>query len=233
MKYIFLSVVLSMSLCSGFSQKSYCPGSSDEDYNILLLRGLIGFEYTNPAKGYMGDQYFNDWTIGEVTLTNGDVLKNISLRYDKYTDQLLWLRNSDNRIGILSKTGVSDFTLFIEKFRDRKIAYFKKMNITVPVSGLVEAYVQVLVPGELSLFVYRNVNIISTYENKLNDNTLYFLANKGDQYIIRARRRVLLNCPLIQKAEMRTVLRSNSISLMNDEQALIRAIILYNDKRKP
>lgn len=208
------------------AQQPVAVCSSDSDYEARLEAGLIGYEYINPVAGYKGDQYFNDWALGEVTLKNGVTIRNIHLRYDRYLDALLWLRKSDYKAGVLSSKVVSGFKLVADKLRP--VASFYQMKVTLPALGIKDVYLQSLVTGNYALYVYRNVNITSTNEDVLDDNTRYFLAYAGNIYPVSLRRHSLLSLPVIQKTEMKAILKSTGIPINNNENGLIRAITLYN-----
>ena len=232
MKNLLLPILLFVSIYNAYSQQSYCPCSADDDYGVRLQTGLIGYEYYNPVKGYEGDQYFNNWSFGAVLMSSGDIIKNISLRYDKYTDELLWMRQSDFKIGVIPKSAITGFWISAYQNRREYIASFIKMNIVLPMTGPTDVYLEVLVSGDVSLYVYRNVNIISTTAYSLNDNTRYILSSAGQQYRVTLSRRNLLAIPTIQKTEMKTILRSNRINVNDSETELIRAIALYNADHK-
>ena len=232
MKSICFSLLFCLILCDGYSQQSNCAGSSEIDYGNWIQKGLIGFEYKNPVLGYQGGQYFNDWTTGEVMMKNGDLIKDISLRYDKYLDVLLWLRKTDIRTGVIAKDAITDFRLFDGKNQNKILASFTKKKIMLQKADSTFVFLQELISGELSLYVYRNVNVISTTDYVLNDNTRYFVGFAGKQYSISLRRRSLLKIPVIQKTEMKSVLRSNGIMVINNEQDLISAVNAYNTRKK-
>ena len=232
MKNFLLAISFCFIAGISFSQTSNCIGSSDADYQARLQAGLIGFEYMNPVKDYSGTQYFSNWTIGEVFLDDGDSIRDISLRYDQYLDQLLWLRKSDYRTGILCKKGITGFRLFNPIFRNEILGSFIKMAIHLPGLDSANAYVQVLTTGNISLYAYRNVNIISTHEYVLNDNTRYIIVAGGYQYPLALRRHSLINLPVVDKTTMKMILRSSGITISKNEEGLIRAINLYNEKNR-
>ncbi len=215
-----------------FSQPSNCFGSSDKDYQARLQAGLIGFEYFNPVKDYAGEQYFSNWTFGEVFLDNGDIIRDITLRYDQYLDQLLWLRKTDYRTGILCKQGILGFNLYNPVSRNEILGTFIRMVIHLPGLDSTLAYVQVLTTGNISLYAFRNMNVISTHENVLNDNTRYIIISGGRQYPLALRRHNLINIPVIDKSVMKTILRLGGITISNNEPGLIKAINLYNERNK-
>ena len=225
MKHIYLLIGLAMGFCNIYPQHSGCECTADEEQGIWLKEGLMGIEYRNPSEGFNGRQYFGGWTPGEVILYNGDVIRNIYLRYDKYMDELLWLRDGDFKAGILFKGDVAGFRLFDE--RNKLTATFIKKNITLPFTGSTDAFLQVLVSGDITLYAYRNSDVM-TNEHTLVDNIRYLISNAGEEYFLTLRRKSLLEIPVIQRAEMKAILRTNRISIRNHEQELVRAISLYN-----
>jgi len=229
MKSLYLLILFSLSIYKVYSQQSDCVCSADEDYGIRLKTGLIGFEYHNPVEGYEGQQYFNSWTLGEVMLNNGDVIKSIFLRYDKYLDELLWFRKSDLRTGIVKKDGITGFRLFDD--RNNLSASFIKKKIILPLADSTDVFLQVLVSGQVPLYVYRNVNIASN-DYKLSDNTRYLITASGRDFLITLKRQSLLDIPVIQKTEMKNILRTNRITIKDNEPGLIRAIVLFNSTYK-
>ena len=229
MKSLYLFIWCNLLISQVFSQPADCDCSSVEDYGINQQDGLMGIEYSNPVRGYTGEQYFNDWTPGEVSLYNGEVIKNILLRYERYLDELLWLRKTDFATGILQKTAILGFRLVDEQ--DRPTADFIKKKILLPMSDSTEAYLQVLASGQVAFYAYRNVNV-TTVEYKLSNNTRYFICTGGNDFLLTLKRKSLLNLPVVQKAEMKSILRVNRISVSGNEQEFIRAIELYNNRHK-
>jgi len=225
MKKLVLIIQSFLITGSVFSQQSDCISAADKDYEDRLKAGIIGREYLNPVDGFAGDQYFNVWALGEVTLTNGDIIRDIFVQYDKYLDELLWLREADFRKGLLNKHDIAGFRILGN--RDVPAATFIKKRITVPWMGLSDAFVQVLVSGETSLYAYRNVTKVPN-NYQLNDNTVYFLSVPEHDYQVRLRRKDVLSIPEIPKATMKMILRTNRITVNNNEPGLIRALTLLN-----
>jgi hypothetical protein len=221
---VFLIVAADLS-----GQSPGCDCSSADNYSEMLQQGLIGVEYSNPVKGYGGQQYFNDWMLGEVELMNGDVIRNIILRYDQYSDQLLWLRKSDYRMGIVNKDDVAGFRMLDDK--KKETAVFAKKKIILPWIDSADAYLQVLVSGDLMLYAYRNVNVV-TVEYKLTKNTKYIISTEGKDYLVALRRSSLLDLPVIQKSEMKKVLRTQKLAIRDNEWGLLHAIMYYNQRSR-
>lgn len=225
MKKLYLICWSLLCLSHLYSQQSGCNCPVDEDYEKQLRIALIGTEYHDPLAGYEGTQYSSFWTQGEVILNNGDVIKNIHLRYDKYLDEILWLRNSGFKAGILKKGAISGFQLYDD--RNKIAATFMKKRILLPFVDSTDTYLQVLVSGAINLYAYRNTTVVWR-ESKLLDNNKYLLGAGGELYWLELKRKSLLGIPVLQRTKMKSLLRSNRIMIRNDESEMARAISLYN-----
>jgi hypothetical protein len=221
MKNLFLLIFFIPVLCPAYSQPS-----ASEEYENTLRNGLMGFEYRNSAERYKGPQYFSDWAKGNVSLENGDVISNIYIRYDKFMDEVLWLRESDFKTGVIPRGDINGFVIFNEQ--KEPVAEFSRRRIKLPYkSDSSENFLQVLVKGNLELFAYRKVTQ-SANDFTLRDDTRYLIFSNGISWYTGASKRQLLKVPGIDEARMKAVLKSNRISLDGTEYSLIRAVDLYN-----
>jgi len=225
MKRFYLIFLVLPAVIQAFAQQENCNCSSVDDYSVWLQEGLITKEYTNPAKGYVGNPYLFDWLYGEVELKNGDIIKDIILRYDRYTDELLWLRKGDYRKGVINKENVAGFRL-IDEFARQEMD-FTRRKILLPWIDSAEVFLQVMVTGKISYQVYRKLKE-EAVEFRLIDNTKHIISHEGKDYVISLRRRSLLEMPFIDKIEMKKILRKNHLIIRDNEQALALAIYNYN-----
>lgn len=227
---IILFAFLLLLLDSNAQQVQY-PGSSSEDYSNSLESTLLGFEYNNPVKGYKGEQYFGYWNWGEIELKNGDVIKNIVLRYDKYLDQLLWMRKKDSKIGIVAKDAVASFRLYKDEKRIELLAVFRYKRVSLNGLDTTKVFLQELADGDPGLYVYRNVKIVSSTEYNLDESPLYFICNVNKIYRVSLRRRSLLKCPAIDKTRMKPIIRAEGFLFNQNEQAMAHVIKSYQAKQ--
>ncbi|MFH0841518.1 MAG: hypothetical protein V1903_02740 [Bacteroidota bacterium] len=226
MRNIFPGLILFFSIQNVFAQTDQINSGPDETFMAIMRKGMMGIEYKNPFYNYKGSQFYNDWTSGEIFLTNGEKITGLSLRYEGYLDQLLWLRE-DQIPCILCKTCINGFNLF-DGSGNITASFLIKKGIRLPLeSDSADCFFQSLVQGEYSFYALRKVGKLSDlYE--LTDDTRYFIF-KNDQYErIRLRVRDLLNFSSIDKTRMKSIIRSNKIRLRNNEQEFIRAIVIYN-----
>ena len=148
------------------------------------------------------------------------------LRYDRYSDELLWLRQTDFRTGMINKSVVAGFEFSDEEGQLTRT--FVKKEIRRPGMGSFDAYLQILVEGPVSLYVFRNV-VQAVSVSKTVDNTLYFLHTGSGWYPVAMRRRSLLKTPGIDIDLMKNIIRSNRLSFHNDESDFTKAVYLYNE----
>jgi len=102
-----------------------------------------------------------------------------------------------------------------------------KKRIRLPYLDTAEVFVHELVQGKLELFAYRNVKV-EPVEFKLFDYTKHVISTSENDYLIRLRRKSLLDLPFIDKTEMKKVLRQNRLAIRNNELGLAMAIRYYN-----
>jgi hypothetical protein len=212
----------------GLKAQQGCECSSAEEYGLWIRDGLIGAEYNNPVTGYKGNQYLQDWTYGDVKLINGEVIREVILRYDRYSDDLLWLRKGDYRKGVLNKEIITGFVL--RNDWNKTQVTFTKRKIDLPWLDSTEVFLQVMVEGPVSMYVYRKVKEEAVQYN-LIDNTKYIIEYEGKDHVIALRRKSLLELPFIVKAEMKKVIRRNRIHILNNESGMAMAIDFYNRER--
>jgi hypothetical protein len=229
MKRLSIFLTLLLMIVRAYSQEGSCNCSSADEYSRWLLKGLIGVEYFNPVNGFKGSQYLQDWAYGDVELTDGEIIRDVIIRYDRYADQLLWLRKMDYRKGMLNKDIITGFT--VKDFWNKPQSHFTKRRIFLPWLDSTEVFLQEMVVGDISFYVYRKVKE-EPVEYSLMDNTRYILETGGKDYVIPLKRKSLLELPFIVKADMKKVLRHNRISVLNNEKGMTMAIDFYNRRNK-
>jgi hypothetical protein len=227
MKHFALFIIVTGIYSNIIAQQSNTDYQSDENYILFLKKGLMGLEYKDPLEGFIGNRYFGPWSPGEVILQNGDIITRIPLlSYEKYSDELLWLRESDMKTGILNKDQVKAFNLFDES-NNLKASFVKKRIKLQFDSDSTERYMQVLESGRFTLYAYRSVTKAAV-EFVLVDDTKYLIFNNGQYSLVSLNRRSLMHIPIIDKDRMKLVIKSNYLKVKGNEPDFVRAVKLYN-----
>jgi len=227
MKNIFSYLIMFCAIQNAFAQADHGKSEPDETYMTNIRKGLMGIEYIDPVAGYKGDSFYNDWTYGEILLTNGEKITGLSLRYEGYLDQLLWLRE-DFIPCIVCKACITGFNLYDDS-DNIAASFITKKGIRLPFENdSADCFFQTLVKGEYSFYAFRRVIRLSDVF-ELADDTKYYIFNNDHQYEkLKLRTRDLLNVSFIDKTRMKSIIESNKIRLRDNEQEFIRAISIYN-----
>jgi len=226
MKNIFFGLIIFFSFQDVFTQADHVKSEPDEAYMMNIRRGMMGIEYINPFADYKGSQFYNNWTSGEIFLTNGERITGLDLRYEGYLDQLLWLRD-DQIPSILCKTCIIGFNLFNDS-NNITASFVIKKGIRLPFENdSADCFFQSLVQGEYSFYALRKVRRLTDL-SELVDDTRYYIFNNDQYEKIRLSIRDLLDVPFIDKKRMKSIIKENKIRLRNNEQEFMRVIGLYN-----
>jgi len=226
MRNTFICLIVLCIIQNVFAQTDHVKSEPDELYMMNIRKGMMGIEYINPVVGYKGNQYYNNWTHGEILLTNGERITGLYLRYDGYLDQLLWLRE-DFINCVLCKACIKGFNLYDDS-DNIAASFIIKKGIRLPLENdSADCFFQTLGKGEYSFYAFRKVGRLRDVST-LVDDTRYYIFN-NDQYTkIRLRTHDLLNVSFIDRMRMKSIIKSNKIRLRDNEQEFIRAISIYN-----
>ncbi len=207
-----------------FSQFNNCRCISDDIIDKNFEEKIIARIFINQMIG-KNDQFFNNWMPGDIYLNDGCIIKNELLRYNIFTDDLLWLRKTDFQTGVVNKQIVNEFTLYDQN--NSLFAKFKKLKIKNWYSGdSANIFFQVLAEGQVSLYVDRKASSLKN-TNEIVKKNEYFLLKDGILLKFIPNRYSLYRIMGKEKQNMRSAIRSEHLRVRNEPQ-LIRAIELYN-----
>jgi hypothetical protein len=244
MKKLILLIFLQLLFyLAAFPQSSgyYCICKSNHGAKLDFKPRLRGKNFINE---YTGDtiQYFNYWTRGKVVLRDSTVIKKEYLRYNRYTDELLWLRKNDLIPIVVDKTMLSGFELQLGGGREKAhfiLKYYKPRYL----ADTMKVFFQVLEDGPIGLYVLRDINQeYSSKEMSVKDR--YFISQNGTFKNIKANRWSLYKF-LSRKNQqwfpvklftdstikkMRRIIRTNYLHI-REEKDFARALEIYNQQK--
>jgi len=205
-------------------QNYYCNCINDDQNIEDFEKKLSGRIYINSFVGH-GSQFFNKWTKGYIIMSDGQVIKNKYIRYNRYSDELIWLRNSDYKTAIVDKETVNEFIIYDEE--NVPYAHFIKARIkNWYQADSTDVFLQVLAEGYVSLYALRTVTVIRN-TNEIYNKDEYYLLKKNNFYKIDASRISLLRTLADEEAQVKQILRRNKLKVKFEPQ-LIEAIELLN-----
>jgi hypothetical protein len=225
MKKIFLFLIALAAIENLSAQGATINPLPDQAFMENQRRGLMGREYQNPVEWYRGEQFFNVWATGDLIFKNGITVTGIRLQYEKYLDELLWLRE-DFKIGIINKSLISAFRLY-DSSHDAMDSFIIK-SVRLPFEkDATDHYLQVLAAGKISLYVSRRV-AKSSNELTLDNITKYMVSDGKTIDVIALNKRNLLHIPSVDREKMKAILKINKINVRGRELDFARALEIYN-----
>lgn len=227
MKPLFIISAFYILLITAVSaQSNYCNCRDVEVPVVDFDPKITGKAYKDPHPGN-NIQYVDKWKKGRITFVDGTSVSDKYLRYNGLLDELLWLRKSDYKTIMVEKNTVSLFEIFDEQ--GNPAALYRNQKVKHWYTGdSIDAYVQILVEGKLTLHVERKITELPN-SNLLVHAFKYYLIRDGVTHTIRLNRQFLLRFFGDKKKDFRNILRKNNLNVKYEDQ-LIRAIALYNKK---
>ncbi len=230
MKNMILLLILT--IISGtklFSQNSSCSCSDDELHSADFEKYLSGNLFISELRS-IRSQYFHKWAEGDIIMSDGYVVKDKLIRYNRYYDELIWLREKDFKTAIIDKETVSDFIIYDEE--KNPYAHFKKIRIKNWYEfDSTDVYIQVLTEGDVSLYAFRRTILISN-RNEVYEKDEYYLFKENNYIKVEPRRFILLRTMPEYKSRLRQIIRKNRLKVRYESQ-LAKAIVLLNESFRP
>ena len=222
-----IKIITGLLFISFFAFAQNYPDMDSNKDTLPCFKGpILAKTFINPFPAN-NLQFYNDWSPGNIILENGTVIKNELLRYNAYLDELLWLRKSDFKQGVVNKQTVTGFTCINEENKE-EIFFTKKRIKRWYLNDSSDVFLQVLVAGNVTLYSYRAV----TYNSDIHDlenNEMYFIStNNGLQRFKPNRVSFLKLFTGEDKSKVKSILKNYRLKVA-DEGQLIEAIRIYND----
>lgn len=198
-----LFLLYSLNATSQMVYNSDCNGPYEKKLSAEL------FVNQHPS---LKEQFYNNWTDGTIIFKNGEVLSGKKLRYSQLADELLWLRESDYKTGILFKESISGFILHQKSKDTRFIQYFDSSNLVNQ-----KIYLEVILDDSISLYCHRKLSYTKS-SHSLTDKTTYYLRTGQKMATIRlSKRSVLLNFSEADKKSIKGIMRKNHLKFRKEE----------------
>jgi hypothetical protein len=225
MKYLTGVIIIYLLTCShSISQSNICDCTIDNENENISDENLTAKVYISP---YLNKKelYYNSWGSGDVELVDGTVVKNKTLRYNGYLDELVWLRNDDKKVGLVDKQLVKSFK--IKQSENGTTDLYRKMKIKRWFSfDTAVVYMNVLAEGKLSLYVLRRIIQMSNSQEFVTKHEYYIYIN-GNFILFKPNKVYFLQVLGVEKDRMKQILRKNKLKV-RDESQLIKAFEIYN-----
>jgi hypothetical protein len=169
MKTKFIPVLLILyriTIQAGFCQIDYCCFDTNEIYSEQPLSG----EVFSPASPPDTITYFNkNWLTGDIWLTDGRIVRNKIIKYNRLFDELFWFELKSNKTIKLDKEAILQFHFL--NFHGDTTVHFKKIKVKKEnYIDSAEIFVQEICHVNISLFISHSLYFTGTETVWKNNN---------------------------------------------------------------
>ena len=198
----------------------------DDKWDAGKIKGIRFLPYSL----YNGDPFLTeDWCLGKIEFTNGDIADSLSLKYSSYKDELIYYNRDIWTMITIDKASINGFTFtdidgrtrtFIKQYFDNFAKSYR--------------FFEVLSSGEISLLAYRKVILNTTSAYHDNNGNLknmaydtsyqfYFYSPEKGYTLVRMNLASLLSkFDKTQQTPIKKLLRKNKIRIQ-DQYSFIQA----------
>jgi len=181
-------------------------------------------EFFYESKQYIGVQNFNEnWAQSDILLSTGEMIYNVSLKYNGLFDEVIWMNTSNFGKFKLDKSFIKEFWL---KYEPSFPNHFKRINVSEPdKSHQPDIFVEVCTEGKISLYIQRRIRVSGTetiyrndaYRNfeSLESSPVYYIKLPSNQYLKlnRIRRRTFLKLFPDKKKAITKIMNANNLDV--------------------
>jgi hypothetical protein len=223
-KHLPLWFLLMITFCSASSQSS----------------PILSGEIIQPLTGLKGSQfYINDWLEGEIFFTDGTCVTQKKLRYNGYSDEVLWLHEGSKQVVLLDRNLIEKFCLYLPGNPEPLV--FERITKRPDVhQGTYDVFAHSLFKGRISLYAIRQIvkkrDVIEKRGKaralfaEIEPKHSYFLILDCGMAVIidKSRRKSIYNAFPEFREELRSAL-TDSRNRLRDENEMIEAVRLINE----
>jgi len=198
----------------------------DDKWDAGKIKGIRFLLYSL----YNGNPFLTeDWYLGKIEFTNGDIADSLSLKYSSYKDELIYYNREIGTMINIDKASINGFTFIDAEGRTRKFTkqYYDNFEKSF-------RFFEVLSNGEISILAFRKVLLKTTsayhdangiLKNMIYDPSyqFYFYSPEKGYTSVRINRPSLLSkFDKTLQNPIKKLLRKNKIKI-KDEYSFIQA----------
>jgi len=198
------------------------------------LTGEFFFE----GRQYLGEQYFNEnWAQSDILLTTGEMIYNVSLKYNGLFDEVIWMNTSNFGKFKLDKSFIQEFWI---KNEQGSSIHFKRINVSEPDKDhQPDIFVESGIESKISLYIQRKISVIGSQTLYKNDafrdyetiepTPVFYIKLPSNHYLKlnKIRRRAFLKLFPENKKAISKIIRVNDLDI-SVESDFVKLIELMN-----
>ncbi len=186
-----------------------------KDLGSVGYKGVVS-TYNAAYEGVKGSPFiFEDWQNGAVLQNDSILYKGLSLKYDAYKDELLYLNTRNNSPMVMAKNDITSFTIAGSDISSSLVF------VKVPYDGK-NVFMQLIYEGKKIDFLKQYIKMLreADYQGAYNADRPYDEFVEGDSYFLR------LKSGKMEKIKLN---RNNIIKSFPDNQKELKSFVKQND----
>jgi hypothetical protein len=197
-------------------------------------------EIIQPSTGLKGSQFFiNEWVKGDIFFHDGTRVTDKKLRYNGYTEEVLWLHEGSNQVVLIDRNLIEKFSLYLPDNPEPLV--FEKMPLKSAFQqGTGDVFAHSLYKDTISLFAIRQVvkkrDVIEKRGNarglftEIEPKHIYFLILPCERVAIigKSRRKSFYRAFPQFRDEIRSAF-TGTRNRIRDENEMVEAVRLINE----
>ncbi len=233
-KIIPLLVIMLFITYLSFSQETPAKTYSENDIQMFVSgRPSVITNMDALYEGVHGTPYFSEkWLIGDIYLTDNSQIKQVSLRYNIYKDELEYMNKTSGKSFIIQRNKIKGFLLQAED----SIRTFE--SIKFKAGKPEENFTEVLYGGNINLLLqYKKIFTPANYKgaystgnkyDEYKDDQEYYLINsKGEVSKIKLSKKSITSALEEKEAEIQQYISSHSIDFSKLKDVLQLLTYVY------
>lgn len=185
-----------------------CLAQQDKMYETS---SIVALKYTDlhPTKS---DQYFSKWGKGTIAFNDNTQSKPMLLRYNRWTDQLIWMRESDYYQGVVINENIKSFTLTLDN--GRQTTFLNTQAIDYSITNV--NFLQLLYSGNHLFLCKRGAQYLKSTNEFTTHNNFFLLHNDKLTPITLSKKSLLKLFDEAQAQRVKKVMKQYKLSYRNE-----------------
>lgn len=236
-KLLYFMLLISIGVLS-IAQRPVSLVRTEENLQRISTRAGTVFT-TNMDElyeGVRGTPYLYDqWKPGNIYLNDNTLIKNVNIKFNIYTDELMYLNSSSGDSLIIDRTMINKFEIIDDLTDD--IILLEEIN-TKPVKSSKKTFVKVIYEGKSKLILkyiksftkanYKGAYATGNKYDEYNDDQQYFIfIDENNPVKIKLNKKSVIKALAVKEDEVKVFINERNLSLNNENE--VAELLEYYD----
>ena len=237
-KVIFLLLIISTSIALSFAQDGKSLVATEE--NLRNISSSAGFIMTTNMdglyEGVRGTPYmFNEWKPGNIYLNDNTYINDVNIKYNIYTDDLLYLHSKSGDSLIIDRSLINSFEITDDN--SGNLLLFKDISLR-PDKNVKSTFVKVLYYDKSKFIIKYTKTFIKAdykgaysagrkYDEYIDDYQYYIIKDSNNPVKIKLNKKSVVKILSDRKNKIESYINEHRLNL-NDEDGIAELLEYYD-----